>query len=179
MKRLFSVVLLVLFLNSLLGCVKVEEKSIEDIWAIEDASEFVYELDIYICEKCAYGGKIDEINEKERVVFVARYVELEVNNGGFSQYFYNSSGDFYDEAVNALEEIGAIKTAEICQKAIDAYGETLSKDRYARMNQLERLETDEVAEMLYQCDDEFFASSEDITMLCYEYIINNKEYFSE
>jgi len=47
-------------------------------------------------------------------------VESEVNNGGFSQYFVNSSAESAHFLVDALNMIGAPKTADICQSAIAA-----------------------------------------------------------
>src|SRR5579859_8159091 len=45
-------------------------------------------------------------------------VESEVNNGGFSQYFLNSSAETAAFIPDALETVGAPKTAEICRRAI-------------------------------------------------------------
>jgi hypothetical protein len=45
-------------------------------------------------------------------------VESEVNNGGFSQYFLNGSGESTPFVVEALETVGAPKTADICKRAI-------------------------------------------------------------
>jgi hypothetical protein len=44
-------------------------------------------------------------------------VESEVNNGGFSQYFLNSSAESASFVVEALETIGAPETAAICERA--------------------------------------------------------------
>jgi len=45
-------------------------------------------------------------------------VESEVNNGGFSQYFSNHSAESASFIVQALETIGAPRTANICNRAI-------------------------------------------------------------
>src|SRR5580692_9138473 len=45
-------------------------------------------------------------------------VESEVNNGGFSQYFSNDSAESASFVVQALETIGAPRTASICNRAI-------------------------------------------------------------
>ena len=47
-------------------------------------------------------------------------VEAEVNNGGFSQYFWNSSNESAHFVVQALEMIGAPQTASICHRAVAA-----------------------------------------------------------
>src|SRR5579862_7273844 len=45
-------------------------------------------------------------------------VESEVNNGGFSQYFTNSSAETAPFVAEALNIIGAPRTADICRRAI-------------------------------------------------------------
>ena len=47
-------------------------------------------------------------------------LEAEVNNGGFSQYFFNSSRETAGFVVEALKVIGASKTAQLCEQAISA-----------------------------------------------------------
>src|ERR1700759_4950098 len=45
-------------------------------------------------------------------------LEAEVNNGVFSQYFFNDSRETAGFAVEALESVSARQAAEICRKAI-------------------------------------------------------------
>lgn len=54
----------------------------------------------------------------QKVLSAIWRMEAEVNNGGFSQYFFNSSRASAWFVVAALEEIGAPKTASICERAI-------------------------------------------------------------
>jgi hypothetical protein len=44
-------------------------------------------------------------------------LEAEVNNGGFDQYFFNAAGDEAAAAIEALEAIGAGRTAAIVRSA--------------------------------------------------------------
>jgi uncharacterized protein DUF4375 len=52
-----------------------------------------------------------------RALYVTSGVEDEVNNGGFNQYYWNSSGKFAGEAVAAFEFFGAHKYAELMREA--------------------------------------------------------------
>src|SRR5947207_15596575 len=45
----------------------------------------------------------------EQTLHCVWWVEAEVNNGGFHQYYWNSSGDEANEAVTALERTGLLK----------------------------------------------------------------------
>lgn len=152
-------------------------KPLEEIWKIENIDDFIMAMNDYIGEKCKYGDDIDRLNEYERVFFVTQQLEMEVNNGGFSQFFYNTSGDFSHELVHAFTEIGANKTVVICKKALDAFPQTFPVDRYERQEMLDELESDEIEEILDECDDEFYEYEDDLTNLNYEYIRKNKQFF--
>ncbi|HMO81211.1 MAG TPA: DMP19 family protein [Pyrinomonadaceae bacterium] len=55
------------------------------------------------------------------IVMLVECLEGEVNNGGFDQFFFNSSGDYAKETIDALKQIGAHQTAEIVQLACDRF----------------------------------------------------------
>ena len=52
-------------------------------------------------------------------IFATRVIEDEVDNGGFNQYFYNSSGQYAEEARVGFELIGASKHSMLTQRAMD------------------------------------------------------------
>jgi hypothetical protein len=52
-----------------------------------------------------------------RALYVTSGVEDEVNNGGFNQYYWNSTGKFANEAVAAFEFFSARKHAELMREA--------------------------------------------------------------
>ena len=54
----------------------------------------------------------------EETANLVREFEDEINNGGFHQFFNNSSGDNSAETAIALETIGAPATADIAKRAI-------------------------------------------------------------
>jgi hypothetical protein len=53
----------------------------------------------------------------QEIVDLVRWLDREVENGGFHQFFNNSPGDKTAETIAALEEIGATKTADILRRA--------------------------------------------------------------
>lgn len=152
--------------------------TMEHIWKIEDPTDFVVALSQYIAEKCQYGDDMTVLSEPERVFYIAQELEAEVNNGGFSQFFYNSSGDFSNELVSVFSEIGAQATAAICQKAIAAFGCDIPADRDEREELLDDMESDVFDEILNECDNAFYNYEDDLTALNYEYVIKNKESFT-
>ncbi len=95
-------------------------------------------------------------------------LEAEVNNGGFHQFFNNSSGDNTAETIHALETIGATVMANILRRAASKFpGSMPPKDRSQRLDVLwaNFPRADEFSEL----DTEFFAYPEDLSALVAEY----------
>ena len=118
------------------------------------------------------------LSKEERIFYITQILEMEVNNGGFSQFFYNSSGDFSNELVGAFTAIGANATAAICQKAISAFGRDIPVDRNEREEMLDELEIDVIDEILEECDSAFCDYEDDLNQLNYNFVIKNKESFT-
>lgn len=150
----------------------------DKIWTFSDTNDFVIGLYSYLCRKSDSGESPDVFTKAERVFFVCQEVMDEVNNGGFSQFFFNSSGKFSMECEAAFREIGAHKTAEICRKAVACFKSPLPADRNEREDFLEELENDEeISDFLCGCDAEFYACPDDIENLLYRYATDNKDRF--
>ncbi len=150
----------------------------EQIWSISDTNDFVIAMTEHLDEKTQYGENMSVLSEAERIFYITQTLEMEVNNGGFSQYFYNSSGNFSNELVRAFTAIGADTTAAICQKAIDAFGCEIPADREERIEMLDELESDDFDEILEECDSAFFDYQDDLNELNYNFVMKNKEQFT-
>jgi hypothetical protein len=104
-------------------------------------------------------------------------VESEVNNGGFSQYFLNSSAESASFVVKALETVGAPKTADICKRAIDpAFPAGLPQSLEA-IRSTAAFFPDEVLAALEPLDQEFFSYPHDLTELVFVYVSQHPEEF--
>lgn len=64
---------------------------------------------------------IDSLAPEARVVYVTELLAGEVHNGGFHQYFSNSSGKHALEALRALQTLDAVEASSLFAKAIDAF----------------------------------------------------------
>ena len=77
----------------------------------------------YVSEKL-YGkaksenATLDAEPRGVRVFYMTWLVEVEVANGGFNQYFWNSSSAWATQTPDALAEIGAAEAAELLRGAI-------------------------------------------------------------
>ena len=195
MKKIFWLVLTVVLLFTCTSCsflrlggeVSVPEGTGESLWtptvlemeeilAMENDHEFVQQIWYRVGEKCGYGEDLSVLSSSERIFFVTLLLEAEVNNGGFSQYFFNSSGDYANEVAAAYEEIGAVKTAEICRKACSLFGEEVPRDWELRQTLL--MLHDEYEPVLNECDSAFYAYEEDLASLTRDYVLNHLEDFS-
>ena len=93
-----------------------------DIWKIQDVNEMLEELYAYVDDKCAYGEDLGALSASERVFYVTYTLEMEINNGGFVQFFINCP-DIADEVEAAFVAIGMPLMAKICKKAREAFDE--------------------------------------------------------
>ncbi len=152
--------------------------SMQEIWEIEDEYEFVSELSMHIAEKCDYGSNLDVLSDEEKVFYITQTLEMEVNNGGFWQFLYNVEEDVFLNTVSAFSEIGAEKTAVLCQTAFSAFGKDLPGDRVLRILFLSRVGMEECYEILSEYDNLFYAYEEDLNKLNYTYVQNHADAFS-
>ncbi|HAA12624.1 MAG TPA: hypothetical protein DCE41_13395 [Cytophagales bacterium] len=56
-------------------------------------------------------------NPSRRAIYMIRLLEDEVDNGGFNQFYYNSSGQFYNHLPSTLSLIGEDPFAELMKRA--------------------------------------------------------------
>ncbi len=81
----------------------------------------VMEIDTYLNEISKYGEEMEKLNSSQKVLLIIENLEREINNGGFRQFYWNSSGDYAMETIDALKQIGAAKTAGVVKKANDQF----------------------------------------------------------
>jgi hypothetical protein len=158
---------------------KTSEKrlDIDKLLLSENKNNSIIELDNYICELCDWGEKLDNLTEEQKNFFFNQNLEREINNGGFNQYFYNSSGDFAHETINSLKIIGADKTANILQQAIDQFPDKIVPlNRTERQEVLEKIE-ETVSEIFEELDEKFFVYEDDLNTLNIEFVRQNKDKF--
>lgn len=87
-------------------------------------------------------------------------LEMEVNNGGFNQYFFNSSGQNCFETLKALKKNKKFKTAKILESAINLINpKKLSNEDLIiklRNQEVEELDNEEINAKLELLDLEFY-----------------------
>lgn len=101
----------------------------------------VMEIDSYLNKKSDYGEKMGKLNSSQKTFVLIGNLEREINNGGFNQFYWNSSGKYANETVEALKKIGAPKMSEIVLKANSEFPNGIvPKDREKRIKILTSIE---------------------------------------
>jgi hypothetical protein len=155
------------------------EFNLEKVLKIERRDMIVMEIDTYLNKKSEYGEKIEKLSSSQKTFLFIENLEREINNGGFNQFYFNSSGDFSEETIKALLEIGAKKTAEIVKRANSEFkNRTVPKDRTERQTELELIEKN-AEENWNKCDSEFYEYQDDLTELLIAFVIKNKAEFKK
>ena len=154
-----------------------------DIWEQEDR---IIQYHIYnaLCEKSNYGEEFSKLNEYEKVFLVMDKLDMEVNNGGFDQFFDNTEGHYNDILVSSAEAIKAYDIAKICRKALAIYAKNVDAESviekrayHDSMEYMQIYKYDPIFPDLNKCDDAFYASEDSITGLSVQYAKENKEQF--
>ena len=110
---------------------------IDDILASTDPWKVVPETFLRLITKVAAAP--DACSEAEWVVFRVWSLLGEVSNGGFDQYFFNSSGNHAARTVDALRSIGDDRAIPILWEAMALFPNEVSADRDVRWTQMDAL----------------------------------------
>jgi len=112
------------------------------------------------------------LTTEERIVLAVEALEREVNNGGYDQFFVNSSREFAPIIVGALHRIGCKNTANITRKAIEALG--ISDLRSDAIEAVICTRDEKRAAKLSRCDDSYYKSTEPIAERLFAFIKANR-----
>lgn len=149
-----------------------EGQSVDELIALAET----HRVDsLVLAFESAIDDKRDEgktLSDPETVVLAVEGLEREVNNGGFSQFFYNSSVEYAPVIVDALNKIGCSKAAELATQAIACLGlESLDQDSIEdRMDP----DDDDLENKLGAIDEQYYESVGDVSDPLFQFIIANK-----
>lgn len=142
--------------------------TIDDVLAQEDPTAFAIALSDLVFPRYDRDG-FAALTPAERVAYCVDAVEREVNNGGFRQFFDNSSGDTALDTVAALEAIGAPQAAALVRRAIAVFpGGEPPADRDERCALMETLPASAEDEWM-ALGDEYYTYPDDLTTLLRRY----------
>ncbi|MEP6612841.1 MAG: DMP19 family protein [Mucilaginibacter sp.] len=155
----------------------INKPDLDQLIASENLNNSIIELDNYICKLGDWGNNLTALSYPQIAFYFNQELEREVNNGGFDQYFSNSSGMYADETIKTLKLIGADKTAKILEAAIEPFpNKTVPVDRDLRQQILDKIR--ENSEALWEVlTEQFFLYEDDLNQLNMDFVKKNKEHF--
>jgi hypothetical protein len=151
--------------------------NLDSLLLSDNLNNSLIEIDNFVCELCKWGDKLDALTEAQKNFYYNQNLEREINNGGFNQYFINSSGDFAHETISSLGTIGADHTAEILQSAIDEFPDKkVPRDRDERIRIVEDIE-ETANEKWEELDQKFFEYKDNLNSLNIDFIKRHRTEF--
>jgi len=155
----------------------IDDKFIESAKSGYDIIEPVwYSVSLYDGDE-QYYNDLNIFSKEQSYVFAVKWYLAEVYNGGHYQFYDNSTGIVWEEALAGAKEIGLDEVYSIIKKSVDIMGGSPSKDRAERQETLDNIAQenedlfDDEDKALYDIDDYF------IEKKIMEYIKSNREKF--
>lgn len=103
--------------------------------------------------------------------------DAEINNGGLAQYFVNSSGDNWRDALAGLEAMGSTDRLAVVREAISLFGsDGPSESRDKRQDQLSKLykKNNSIFEAL---ESRYYDSDEVVEVLATRFVLSHPASF--
>jgi len=118
-------------------------------------------------------------NKSRQAIYMIWALEAEVNNGGYNQFYFNSSGQFYKHLPDALKLVGANKFADLTIRANETFEKENPKITQHQDGTLEGFSKSYDDNPLNQFDDEFYDlyKTENLQQIQVDYIRQNKKDF--
>lgn len=148
---------------------EVGDRTIEQVIQLENShrvDSIVVAIESALLEK-------EDLTSAERTVLIIEAMEREVGNGGFNQFFYNSSNEYAGELVAALRQIGIPDIADIAERALQAIG-ARPDWTYEEFEAASEDPDESTRAELDACDQAYFETEDGIANTLFEYIKKNK-----
>jgi len=121
---------------------------------------------------------VNALSPGVRALYITWWLEGEVNNGGFNQYFWNAAGQFASLAPESFDFFGASQHAALMREAIAvraAEAQTISE--FKRQGTLKAFSASYEHTQLNALDDKFYELKETMTSLRVAKIRSHPELF--
>lgn len=140
-------------------------------------TEIIELVGTVLWNKASEVSSFEQLSEPEKTFVYIDIFEGELNNGGLFDFFYNTSGAFAHQVLDAYQAIGAEESAAIVSQAIALFPDLpVSKDLFIRRQLLSNLKQT-VLDEWEKLETQFYISEEAIVTLLIDYITINKTYF--
>jgi len=117
---------------------EVTDATIDGTDYMEVINPVWYSVSIYDGHE-RYEKDLSRFSREQRSVFACAWYLSEVNNGGHDQFYSNSTGVVWRDALNGFDAMGLKEFSDVVAESARRLGGTPNMDRIERQNQLERL----------------------------------------
>jgi len=120
-------------------------------------------------------------NKSRQAIYMISRLEAEVNNGGYNQFYFNSSGQFATALPEALKLVGATKFADLTERANSTFEKEKSKITEDQDGTVEGFSKSYENNPLNKFDEEFYKLNdvENLQKIQVDYIRKNKKEFTD
>jgi hypothetical protein len=143
---------------------------------VKDDAKKINRIGEIIGKKITEKDDFSNLNEFEKTFIYLDILEQNVTDGGFIQFFFNSSGQFTHEVFQAYLSIKAENTVDILTKAIYLFPE-MPVPKNLRIRQQILMEKDSNIDLWDEIDTEFYKYEDNIISLTLAYVRNNIAHF--
>jgi len=143
---------------------------------VKDDAKKINRIGEIIGKKITEKDDFSNLNEFEKTFIYLDILEQNVTDGGFIQFFFNSSGQFTHEVFQAYHAIRAENTVDILTKAIYLFPE-IPVPKNLRIRQQILMEKDSNIDLWDEVDTEFYKYEDNIISLTLAYVRNNIAHF--
>lgn len=162
------------------------DKLTPDILATIPDEKLVWAILDYVWLKVGDNyADIDKIVSGMSVGIQAFYyinmLQGEVYNGGYNQYFFNSSGAYANKTLEAFKLIGAIELQQNLEKAISIHLKEQDDPKLRSLYDEHTLESfleSYKYTTLNECDEEFYALEETLSEYCIRFVRAHPDLFT-
>lgn len=144
-----------------------------DAWDL--IQPFWYNVSIYDGLE-AYNNDLSGLTTAQRRFLALLWYDAEVCNGGHDQFFSNSTGIVWKDALEGMRMIGDDTDADNFQKAIDLFGGSIPFDRDERNKVLDTISERSDFDDFEEIDSSYFAG-DGFDKLMKEYILKHPSEF--
>ena len=123
------------------------------------------------------NGGWESLNEEQQMYIAVFWLDAEVNNGGHSQYFFNSAGGNWRLALDGLKAMQFKERVEIFEGVLSLFGNQKPfTDRVKRQDQLATVYSNH-EDAFDKFDSAYYKASENIEVLSTRFVIQNANMF--
>ena len=123
-----------------------------------DALEPIWNAELPSDDPRRFLDWFETLSRSQKVLFPTHLLCSEVYNGGFHQYFTNTTGLHAPEAVTGFRELGLGDIADLVEKTVSIFGAEFPRERKLRQEFLDSFEGDEPEDWntFHRFDDLFY-----------------------